>query len=338
MNKRLRTIFQYLFFFGLGIFLVWWSLRGLNAEQRIQIKSSLRNARYYLIGPVFLVLIAGHYFRAMRWRLLMESLGYKPGKANTFCAVMIGYLANAAFPRLGEVLKCTVLARYEKVPADKLVGTIILERVIDVLCLLVVFAVTLALDPSLYGQLADKIFHVPGEPEQNKLSGKLILLLLMGLVVVGIVIWMLVKRKKPGDLVAIVRGILSRIWEGVSAIQHLRTRKQFILYTLLIWGSYFSGGYIGFMGLQETEHYGVTQAFAVLSAGSVGMTVTPGGIGGYAFLIEQTMMVYGLQQGIALAFGWILWLANTVVILIGGLASFVVLPMLNRNKLRDSVL
>ena len=338
MNKRLRTILQYLFFFALGIFLVWWSLRGLGKEQKTEIRLALKNARYWLIAPVFLVLISGHYFRALRWRLLIESLGYKPGKANTFCAVMIGYLANAAFPRLGEVLKCTVLARYEKVPADKLVGTIILERVIDVLCLLVVFAITLLLDPGLYAQLADKIFNVPGKPESEKISGTVILFIIAGIVILGITIWMIVKKKSFNDLFILLKKIAGRIWEGVSAIQHLKTRKLFILYTFLIWGSYFAGGYIGFQGLQETQHYGVTQAFAVLSAGSVGMTITPGGIGGYAFLIEQTMMVYGLQQGVALAFGWILWLANTVVILIGGLISFVALPSLNKKKLEQSVL
>ncbi|HLG38973.1 MAG TPA: lysylphosphatidylglycerol synthase transmembrane domain-containing protein [Chitinophagaceae bacterium] len=338
MNKRLRTILQYLFFFGLGIFLVWWSLRGLDKEQKSQISSALKNARYYLIAPVFLVLVSGHYFRAMRWRLLIESLGYKPGKANTFCAVMIGYLANSAFPRLGEVLKCTVLARYEKVPADKLVGTIILERVIDVLCLLVVFAITLMLDPGLYAQLADKIFNLPGDEQDKKLSGAVILLILFGFVILLIALWMIVKKKSFSDLMLLLRAIAKRIWEGISAIQHLKTRKQFILYTFLIWGSYFAGGYIGFLGLQETQHYGVTQAFAVLSAGSIGMTITPGGIGGYAFLIEQTMMVYGLQQGVALAFGWILWLANTIVILIGGLVSFVALPWYNKKKLEQSVL
>jgi uncharacterized protein (TIRG00374 family) len=338
MNKRLRTIVQYIFFFSLGIFLVWWSLRDLNREQRSEIHGAIKHARYYLIIPVFLVLISGHYFRALRWRLLIGSLGYMPGKANTFCAVMIGYLANAAFPRLGEVLKCTVLARYEKVPADKLVGTIILERVIDVLCLLVVFAITLALDPSLYGSLADKIFAVPVEDKGKKISGTVIVLLLFALVLLATGIWMIVKKKKIADLLAIFKLIVRRIWEGVSAIQHLKTRKMFILYTLLIWASYFAGGYLGFLGLQETQNYGVTQAFAVLSAGSVGMTITPGGIGGYAFLIEQTMMVYGLQQGIALAFGWILWLANTTVILVGGLISFVALPSLNKKKLGESVL
>ena len=102
--------------------------------------------------------------------------------------------------------------------------------------------------------------------------------------------------------------------------------------TLALWILYLSGGYIGFQALHETEHYGIKEALTVLSAGSIGMIVTPGGIGAYAYLIEATMQLYGLQQSIAVAFGWLLWLAQTVVILIGGLLSFAALPWYNKRK------
>ena len=100
-----------------------------------------------------------------------------------------------------------------------------------------------------------------------------------------------------------------------------------------MWALYLTGGYIGFMALKETEQYGITEAFTVLSAGSIGMIITPGGIGAYALLIQKTMQIYGLQKGIALAFGWILWLAQTAVILIGGLISFVSIPYYNKKRL-----
>ncbi|RYG26215.1 MAG: flippase-like domain-containing protein, partial [Chitinophagaceae bacterium] len=137
MNKKIKTLLQYLFFFCLGFFFVWLSVKDINKEEWLQIRYAIENARYYLIIPVFIILGLGHYVRALRWRLLMEPLGYHPKKANTFFAVMIGYLANQGVPRLGEVLKCTVLAKYEKIPADKLVGTIILERLIDAVTLLI---------------------------------------------------------------------------------------------------------------------------------------------------------------------------------------------------------
>lgn len=335
MNKRVRTILQYLFFLSLGIFLVWWSIKGLDKEQRSQIRFALNNARYYLILPVFAILFLSHYVRAIRWRLLIEPLGYKPGKANTFFAVLIGYLANQAVPRLGEVLKCTVLARYEKIPADKLVGTIILERVIDALTLLGVFAITLLIQPGLYTRLSNEVFNTSGE-EDKKIPGYFTILILLSIVLVIIAAWMIIKKKSLGDVVALFKKIVKRVWEGISAIQHLKKRKQFIVLTILLWTLYLAGGYIGFFALQETQHYGVKEAFTVLSAGSIGMIITPGGIGGYAFLIEQTMHMYGLERGIALAFGWLLWLSQTVVVLIGGLISFVALPWYNKRKLQES--
>jgi uncharacterized protein (TIRG00374 family) len=147
MNKRLRTIFKYIFFLGLGIFLAWWSLKDLTTENKSQIREALKTAKYWLLIPVFAILLLSHFTRAMRWRLLIEPLGYRPSKTNAFLAVLIGYITNHAVPRLGEVVKCTMLARYEKIPADKLIGTIILERIIDAITLLVIFGITLVIQP-----------------------------------------------------------------------------------------------------------------------------------------------------------------------------------------------
>ena len=338
MNRRLRTILQYVFFFSLGFFFVWLSVKDVGRAERRDIRSALQHARYLLAIPVFLILLLSHYVRAVRWRLLIRSLGYNPSKANTFFAVMIGYIVNQAVLRLGEVMKCTVLARYEKVPADKLVGTIILERLIDAITLVVVLVVTIIIQPDLYDELVNTIFHMHGAGGGKKIPGYIIPLALAGLVILIIAMWMVIKKKNFNDLVLAIKKIIRRVWEGISAIQHLRKRKLFIFYTLLMWALYFSGGYIGFYALQETEQYGVREAFTVLSAGSVGMTITPGGIGGYAFLLEQVMKVYGLSEGVAKAFGWLLWIANTGVIIIGGLFSFVALPLYNKRKLQQSAL
>lgn len=297
-----------------------------------EIRSALKNARLYLIVPVFIILISSHYVRALRWRLLMEPMGYKPGKANTFLAVMVGYLANQAVPRLGEVLKCTLLARYEKIPADKLVGTIILERLIDAVSLLTIFGITLVIQPGLYSQIINTIFNGDPKKETDKIPAYLIGLILIGVIAVIIALWMILKKKNFNDLVAAIKKIGSRIWQGLSAVQHLKKRGQFMVLTLILWSLYLSGGYIGFQALHETEHYGIKEAFTVLSAGSIGMIVTPGGIGAYAYLIEATMQLYGLQQSIAVAFGWLLWLAQTVVILVGGLFSFAALPWYNKRR------
>jgi glycosyltransferase 2 family protein len=335
MIKRFRTILQFIFFLGLGIFLVWWSIKDLSSADKSQIKAALKTARYFLIIPVIIILLLSHIVRAFRWRLLIESLGYTSSKGNTFFAVMIGYLANQALPRLGEIMRCTVLARYEKIPVDKLIGTVILERLIDALTLLLIFALTLAMQPGFYPQLIDAFFHSSETAGQKKIPTYIIGLILIGLIAVVIILWMLIKKKNLNDAVSLIKKIWRSIWQGVSAIQHLKKRKQFVLFTVMLWTLYLAGGYLGFMALRETEHYGIKEAFAVLTAGSVGMVVTPGGIGAYTLLIEKTMQIYGLQKGIALAFGWILWLALNGVILIGGLVSFAALPYYNKIKQRE---
>lgn len=333
MSKRFKTILQYIIFLGFGLFLAWWSLKDLTADDKSQIRDAIRNARYLLAVPVFIILILSHYVRAIRWRLLIESIGHHTTKTNAFFAVLIGYLANQAVPRLGEILKCTFLARYEKVPADKLIGTIILERIIDALCLLIVFGITLIIQPDIYGKLIDAIFNggdKHGEPKV--ISSVLVTGIVAGLAILVIAIWMIKNKKTFTDLFSSIKKIGQRIWNGVSAVQHLKKRGQFLIYTLLLWGLYLSGGYLGFLAFQQTEQYGLKEAFTILSAGSVGMIVSPGGIGAYAYIIEKTMQVYGLNKGIALAFGWILWLAQTAVIVLGGIFSFVFIPYYNKKR------
>lgn len=339
MKKKRSLILQYLFFFGLGIFLIWWSIKDIDSEKWEQIRLSLENARYYLAGPVFFILVTSHYIRALRWRLLVEPLGYKPAKANMFFSVMIGYLANQAFPRLGEVLKCTVLARYEKLPADKLIGTIILERLIDTISLLIIFAITLAIQPELYSQISQKIFNPATTAKENEKFPVVLLTIIIGSVILlAIATWMIVKKKSIGDLLALFKKIGLRVWQGLSAIRHLKKRWEFLFLTVLLWVFYLAGGYVGFLAFQETDHYGIKEAFTVLSAGSIGNVVTPGGIGAYAYLIQGTMQLYGLKESIAMAFGWVLWIAQIIVILAGGLLSFLLLPWYNKKRAATATL
>src|SRR5215470_3206586 len=235
MKKKIFTILQYLLFLGLGIFLAWWSLKDLDHDKRIQIRTSLNHARYWLIIPVFAILILSHLVRAVRWKLLIDSLGYRPRTENTFFAVMVGYLTNQAVPRLGEILKCTMLARYEKIPADKLIGTIILERIIDAISLLIVFAITLAIQPSIYTDLINAFFHSPHDPQKKKIPGFLIAVTVIGMIAILVLLWMIIKKKSFADVIALFKKIGKSVWQGISAIEHLKQRGRFLFYTLVVW-------------------------------------------------------------------------------------------------------
>jgi uncharacterized protein (TIRG00374 family) len=335
MNKRLRIVLQYIFFLGIGGLFAWLSLRNLNKENMAQIRTALREARHWLIIPVFFILFMSHFVRALRWRLLIQSLGYNPSKANTFFAVMIGYMTNQALPRVGEVLKCTVLGRYEKIPVDKLIGTIILERMVDAITLLIIFAITLALQPQLYTQLIDAMTQAPAGEEGHAVSGWLIFFILAAVIIAITAIWMIRKKKNFHDLLKLLKKIGKDIWQGISSIRLLKKRWLFIFLSIALWTCYLIGGYFGFLAMRDTQHYGIPEAFTVLSAGSIGMVVSPGGIGAYAYLIQQTMMLYNLNSVIALAFGWILWMVQTAVIVLGGLISFVAIPYYNKKRLSE---
>ena len=331
MSKRLITIAQYLFFLGIGLFFAWLSVKNLNDDNLLQIKQALEGSRQWLIVPVFLMLVLSHYLRAIRWRLLMEPLGHRPSILNTFLAVMIGYFVNLGVPRLGELVKCTLLAKYEKIPADKLIGTIIIERIFDALTLLIVFALTLGVQPGLYGQLIDTFFPAP-TPGAERSYSLLTLLIILSAITLLLLFWVLIKKKTLTQLQELITGMLQRVYAGISSIGALQRKGLFLLLSGCIWLLYLLAGYIGFFAFGETAHYGIKEALTILSAGSIGMIASPGGIGAYAFLVEKSMQLYGLRYSIAIAFGWLLWLAQTGVTIVAGFLSFIILPLYNQKN------
>src|ERR1700743_2850506 len=145
MKKALLTILQYGIFLGLGIYLVYHMLHELTPQQTTDMVGAIKSINAWYLIPIFIVGFLSHFFRGLRWRYLLETAGMKPGITNTTFAVLIGYIANLALPRAGEVAKCTVLAKYEKMPAHTMIGTIVAERAFDILCLIVIAIATFLL-------------------------------------------------------------------------------------------------------------------------------------------------------------------------------------------------
>jgi len=143
MQKNISSIFKYIFFLGLGFFLVWWQFDKMTALQKSQFGESLHYANYWLLIPIIVLALLSHLSRAVRWKLLMEPMGYKPSIANTFYSLMSGYLLNTFLPRAGEVLRCSLLSRYEKIPMNKLIGTVLVERTFDLSCYVIFIVITI---------------------------------------------------------------------------------------------------------------------------------------------------------------------------------------------------
>jgi uncharacterized protein (TIRG00374 family) len=335
MKKQISAILKYAFFFGLGLFLVWWSLRQIPANKWDEFMDTLKGAKYWLMVPVFVILSLSHIVRALRWRILMEPMGYKPSIPNTFFAVMIGYLANLAIPRLGEVLKCTLLAKYEKVPAEKLVGTIVAERAVDVLSLGIVFIITLLTQTELIASYGMQLFKQLFENKSGQFSMQKIGMVVGGIIIV--IILLKIWSRKYGHLpfVMSAKKILSGIWEGVSSIRYLQQKGLFIFYSVTIWSLYIGGTWVGLSATAGTAGLGFNAALAALAFGSIGMIVTPGGIGAYAFFIAKIVEKMGVPFEIGFANGTIQWFAQFIIVLIVGSICLLLLPIYNKNKMSN---
>lgn len=332
MRKSFITIIQYLFFIALGFFFVWLSVKDINHEQWLQIKDAVRRARHWIIIPVVLMLLISHYSRALRWKILMEPLGYKPSTFNTFATVMIGYLVNTGVPRLGEVVKCTLLSRYEKLRADKLVGTIVMERAVDVVCLLIVFIAAIIFQGHVIG---DVVYNAVGRFFTDRTGHTSITRLAVGLGLVILffgILYFVLKRFGHIDAIGKIKEIIRGILHGLSSIRFIKHKGLFLFHTVLIWVLYLLSTTAGILALQETQHLGIGGGLTTLVMGSVGMIISPGGIGAYALVVAKLMKLYGLDEDtIGAALGWLLWSVQTLIILVGGVIFFSLFSYFNKK-------
>ena len=328
MRKKIGNIVKFVFFVGLGIFFIYWFLSKLTSDEKAQIWQAFDNVNYFWVVVVFITGVISHIVRALRWQLLFEPLGYKPRVSTTFGAVMIAYLANLAVPRLGEVLRCGVLNQYEKVPIQTSLGTVVTERIID----LIGFALTVLLGLVLeFNLLKDYLY--------DALSQKMAVPSLATLAIVGIsalvlcIVLYRIFRKKLMQIAIFVKVQTTIIgfWQGIKSILYLRKPWLFIIYSLLIYFLYFLGGYIAFLVLPETMHLTLVAALMVYIFGSVGMMVTPGGIGLYPALIAETLSIYKITKPIGYALGWISWGVQQIVTLVFGMGYLIALPLMKKK-------
>ena len=324
MGKFLKIAF----FFLIGILLIWWSLHQIPPQEWDKFKLSLKHSRFWIIIPVFVLLGLSHFLRALRWRLIMEPLGYQPGIINTYLAVLIGYLANLAIPRLGEVLKCTLLSKYEKVPADKIVGTIVAERAFDVLCLGLVFLLALTLQFNVIQAGWDQLRTAPvagNTPNHTSI----LLEIIAGLIVVMIVLFFIFKHKLTKAIESI-KSIFWGVWAGIMSATKLKKHNLFFVYSFGIWFLYLFATYIGLYGTIGTESSFAT-AISCLAYASIGMIITPGGIGAYAYFMTKVLQLNGIDYTLGLANGTLQWFSQFLIVLVLGGLSLIILPIINKQ-------
>jgi uncharacterized protein (TIRG00374 family) len=302
----------------------------MTPQDWASIKDALQHANYWLIIPAFLLLLFSNLMRAVRWGQLIEPLGHRPSTLNLLCAVQIGYLANLAVPRLGEVIRCTTLAKSDKIPTEKLIGTIVAERFVDVICLGLLICLTLITEFDTIGSYAADIYHSISNAISNSSSGKWWLLLAI-IVFIFLFVWV-VKKFKASKWGNAINRILKGLWEGLLSVKKVKNKFTFIAYSLLMWTAYIVTTWLACITINETSHLGITTAFAMLTFGTFGIIVAPGGLGAYPFAIQKTLLLYGVAENIGKAIGWLSWFIQFVFLLSFGLIAYILLLYLARRK------
>ncbi|MDA3615857.1 lysylphosphatidylglycerol synthase transmembrane domain-containing protein [Polluticaenibacter yanchengensis] len=325
MNKA-KSLIKYILIFGFGIFIIWWIGKDLTDEQKTLFYSSLKEANLWFILPISLLALLSHFLRAKRWGLMLHQMKYTPKTMNLFLVTLIGYLANLGIPRLGEILKCTYLNKYEKIPADKLVGTIVVERIFDMVCFAAVFGLAILVEfKTVLHFINNGLFKNSG----NSVS-KLIILGFIALT--GFLLLKYFFKKFPTNKFVIkANEILKNIQAGLLSIINLKTRGLFLIYTICIWFLYWIQIYIGYQFLDSLSHLSIGSSFAVFAISTIAIAVTPGGIGLYQLFVMQVLLLYGISESSGLAFGWIMWGLSTIILIISGLISLFVLPKVNKK-------
>lgn len=292
-------------------------------------------ANYWWIALAIPLGILSHYLRAMRWKMLIETMGYKPRNGNMFFAVMIGYFANLALPRLGEVSRCTILTKYENVPFQKSFGTVITERVLDMLVFFFLFFLNLALQAQRLSGYIDENIYKPLQAKLHlsyNLSGAFLIIGISAIVVFGIIFLVFRKKIIANKFYIKIKNTAHGFIEGLKSLVKVRNQWLFFFYTISIWALYLLMAYLVFFSISGSSGLGLDAGLAVLVFGSVGIMVVQGGIGIYPAIVAETLVLYGVSSVQGYALGWLIWTSQNVTIVLVGIISLILLPILNNRK------
>lgn len=311
-----------------GIFLIWYVFNNLSESEKENVFYSFSHANYLIILLSICFGILSHASRAIRWKYTIEPLGKTPGFWNSFFGVMIGYIANLAFPRLGEVTRPAVVAKYEGIPFNKLLGTIVAERVAD---LLILGAITITVILMEIDKLRDLLSDTIAQGG-DKFSMENVLVLIAVAVIGGGVFLFFMISKSNNPFFAKIRELFQGILEGVKSIATMKKKGMFLLHTAFIWIMYLLMHYVCFFALEDTADVPFAGVLASFVLGGLSIVFVQGGIGVYPIAIMKTLVIYGVLNTSALALGWIIWTAQTVMIIALGVISIIFIRVINQKK------
>ena len=320
-NKSIGKLFKTLLPIAIGVFLIVYSYLSTPEEIRKEIISYISSANPWFVAASIILALLSHLSRAIRANYLLRPLGYHPSTLANFYFVMMAYFANLGIPRSGEVLRATSLSTYEKVPFDKGFGTIVTERIIDLIMLLLVIFLAFILQ-------TERLLVLLKE-NQNTL---ILSIAVIVVAVIGLMISIRVLKSSSFTPVTKLVAFLEGIRTGLLSVFQMKNRTAFLGHTLFIWACYIAMFWVIKYTVPETIHLGLSELLIAFIAGSFAMTTTNGGVGLYPIAVRASLALFGISFASGEAFGWILWISQTLMIVLFGALCFLTLPLVYRNR------
>ncbi len=305
----------------MGVFLVWYFLSKLTLEDKSAIINSFKSANYWWVLLSLVLGALSHLSRAYRWQFMLKPMGYSPKFANSVMTVFIAYLVNLGIPRAGEIARATGISKYENIPFEKAFGTIVAERIADAIVLLLIIGLAFFLQADL---LSEYLFK-----DSDSGIQKYFIMGIFALLAIGF--YFIIKKSKHPFFIKI-KNFINGLIEGAISIFKMDNKWSFIFHTLFIWAMYVLMFYTVTFALPETSNLPFEAIIVGFVVGGISMAVTNGGLGTYPIAVASVLILYHIPDNPARAFAWIMWTAQTLMVLLFGALSFLFLPIYNRNK------
>ena len=306
---------------AIGVFFIYLTYINTTAEDRENIIKYIQNANYRFVFLSVFFGILSHISRAVRWQYLLVPMGYHPKTMNSILAVLIGYLSNLGIPRSGELLRASVMDRYESIPFQKGFGTIIAERLVDLVILLTFLLAALGLQ---YDLIADYL----NLKDLNFFYALLSLILLF----IVLIVLRTFFRYSAHPITVIIKQFFQGLWEGMVSIKHMKNKVLFVTHTIFIWLMYVLMFWIIKFSIPETVNLGINAMIPAFVVGGLSISATNGGVGIYPYTVSMVLIAFGISKESSLAFGWIIWTCQTLMVVTFGAIAFFALPLVNRQK------
>ncbi len=327
LKKVALKILKFVAFFALGAFIFWLIYKDQDIER---IKSVLKNnVNYFWVGVSLLVGFLSHISRTLRWGLMIEPISHKPRFINTFFAVMVGYLMNMALPRMGEISRCGVLSRYEKISFTKLIGTVVAERLVDMISLLILLGIV------ILSQFGEMLNFVNQNPEiKEKLSAVFSSpYLIIGVIILVIIFIVFRKTFKHTAFFKKIIEILNNFKEGFISIRSIKRKGWFYFHSVFIWAMYYVMLYVIFFAFDFTRDLNPIAGLTTFVMASFGMVApVQGGIGAWHFMAKEALSLYGVANADGIIFAFVAHGSMTAMIIVIGIISVLALPFINRRN------